>query len=71
MNSTPLTPASIMRLTALFPPPPTPMILTSVKPFAPAGPRDVIVKMCSTTGSVRGGCVSRSGSKPGRKLRHV
>src|SRR5439155_10770934 len=66
MNSTPWTPASTMRLTALLPPPPTPMILTSVKPRA----EEVsgASRICWTTGEGRAGCpfsrCTRLGSKP-------
>src|SRR5437870_6956068 len=64
MNSTPCTPVSTMRLTALLPPPPTPMILTSVKPRAcdSCGASTI----CGTTDTVRVRSAMRSGLKPPR-----
>src|SRR5919204_5509334 len=64
MNSTPFTPASIMRLTALLPPPPTPTILTSVKPFASAAIWVGASTIWGTTPSGRTVSSIRPGSKP-------
>src|SRR5438132_12738383 len=64
MNSTPCTPVSTIRLTALLPPPPTPMILTSVKPRA--GDSWGASTICGTTDTVRVRSAIRSGLKPPR-----
>src|ERR1051326_7190210 len=66
MNSTPCTPVSTMRLTALLPPPPTPMILTSVKPRA--GDSCGASTICGTTDTGRVRSAIRSGLKPPRCL---
>src|SRR6185295_14650787 len=64
MNSTPCTPASTMRLTALLPPPPTPTILTSVKPRA-CDSRGASM-ICGTTETERVRSARRSGLNPPR-----
>src|SRR5215468_1849578 len=64
MNSTPCTPVSTMRFTALLPPPPTPMILTSVNPRA--GDSCGASTICGTTDTGRVKSVIRSGLKPPR-----
>src|SRR5919202_5280521 len=64
MNSTPWSPASTMRLTALPPPPPTPMILTSVNPRACDSWGASTI--CGTTDTVRVRSAMRSGLKPPR-----
>src|SRR5579884_2779583 len=62
MNSTPRTSASIIRSTALPPPPPTPTIFTSVKPRASAATGASRIR--GTIGSGRGVPPRRSGLKP-------
>src|SRR5690242_11853701 len=64
MNSTPWTPVSTMRLTALMPPPPTPMIRTSVNPRA--GDSCGASTICGTTETGRVRSAIRSGLKPPR-----
>src|SRR5262245_11252461 len=64
MNSTPCTPASTMRLTALLPPPPTPTILTSVKPRAWDSRGASMIWGTTETGRVRS--ANRSGLNPPR-----
>src|SRR5690349_14109542 len=59
----PWTPASIRRLMALPPAPPTPIARISVKPRASVVSAATI---CWTTPFGRGVCVSREGSKPPR-----
>src|SRR5919199_2979584 len=64
MNSTPWTPVSIMRLTALVPPPPTPMIRTSVNPRACDSWGASMIWGTTWTDRVRS--ASRSGLNPPR-----
>src|SRR5687768_9136352 len=64
MNSTPGTPSSTIRLTALPPPPPTPTILTSVNPFAAVA--NGASTIFGTIAAGRLGSSSRAGSKPPR-----
>src|SRR5258708_37809665 len=64
MNSTPCTPDSSMRLTALLPPPPTPRIFTSVNPRA--GDSCGASTICGTTDTGRVRSAMRSGLKPPR-----
>src|SRR5450631_204662 len=64
MNSTPWTPVSTIRLTALLPPPPTPTILTSVNPRA--GDSWGALTICGTIDTARVRSAIRSGLKPPR-----
>src|SRR5450830_324302 len=65
-KSTPRIPASIIRLRALLPPPPTPTILISVKPFASESTSSETI--LPTIGLLRVCSNNRSGSKPPRIL---
>ena len=71
MNSTPWTPVSTMRLTALLPPPPTPTILTSVKPRA--GDSRGASTICGTTDTGAGQVGHAVGveAAPLATIRHV